>query len=204
MWHGPYERPTAHYDEQLKEIDEELCVLINKRKELSKNPGFPTDELIYEWVNQYAFQAEFLHALFRCLLEEEHYQPIIEPKGFIKNIPVLKSFEKDDVFFLVTFLRQFENATVVNVTMDRDSSGDLPGEFMHHPFLELEIIDESGTKYTVQNNGGGGSGGHTALAYVVSPTLPEDLGNIQLVFKKESTYFNKDDDGLEFSVKLGH
>ncbi len=37
----------------------------------------------------------------------------VEPKGFLKNTPILKSFEKDDVFYSVTFIRQFENASVV-------------------------------------------------------------------------------------------
>lgn len=33
----PFKRPTDHYDEEIKYIDEKICELINKRKEISKD-----------------------------------------------------------------------------------------------------------------------------------------------------------------------
>lgn len=38
----PFERPTEYYDEKLLPIDEELCSLLQQRKQVShNNPGYP-------------------------------------------------------------------------------------------------------------------------------------------------------------------
>ena len=115
----PFEPPTEHYDERIEAIDEQICQLIKQRKELSNNnPGFPTKQLIANWAKKYNFYEDFLNSVFAHFLNEEIYKPVVEPKGYLKNIPILKSFEKDDKFYSVTFIRQFENASVVHLNID--------------------------------------------------------------------------------------
>lgn len=117
----PFEPPTEHYDEKIETIDEQICNLIEQRKELSNNnPGFPTKELITKWSMKYNFYEDFLNSVFSHFLNEDIYKPTVEPKGFLKNIPMLKSFEKDGVFYTVTFIRQFKNASVVHFTIDKE------------------------------------------------------------------------------------
>lgn len=114
-----FESPTNHYDERIATIDEQICQLINQRKDLSNNnPGFPTKPYIADWSKKYHLYEDFLNSIFSSFFYEDIYKPVVEPKGFIKNIPILKSFERGDVFYTVTFMRQFENASIVHLNID--------------------------------------------------------------------------------------
>ncbi|WP_226036823.1 hypothetical protein [Aquibacillus saliphilus] len=132
----PFEPPTKHYDQQIEAIDEQICNLIKQRKDISNNtPGFPTKKLITAWSEKYSFYEGFLNSVFTNFLNEDMYKPVVEPKGFLKNIPILKSFEKDDVFYSVTFVRQFENASVVHFNIDRQDSDDEVPRRIKEPIL---------------------------------------------------------------------
>ncbi|WML44304.1 hypothetical protein [Neobacillus sp. PS3-40] len=200
----PYEPTTEYYDERIKATDEQICNLIKQRKVLSNNnPGFPTKKFINAWSEKYNLYAEFLNGVFGHLLNEEIYRPVVEPKGFIKNIPILKSFEKDELFYSVTFVRQFENASVLHLNIDRDSSDDMPEDFhrREHTFFELSI-EGDGANYDCRNEGGGGSRGHTSYTYIVSPPLPDDFSGLKLVFKEYKTPFKTKQTVFEFVIKM--
>jgi hypothetical protein len=199
----PFEPPTEHYDERIEAIDEQICDLIKQRKDISNNnPGFPTNQLISAWSEKYNLYEDFLNSVFGQFLNEEVYKPVVEPKGFLKNIPILKSFEKDDLFYSVTFLRQFENASVVHFNVDKDDSDDMPGVFPEHTWFDLSIDDAEGTDYDCRNEGGSGSRGHKSYTFIVSPPLPDDISKIKLVFKECKTPFKTKPTGLEFVIKM--
>jgi len=197
----PFEPPTKHYDQQIEALDDQICNLIKQRKELSNNnPGFPTRELIVKWSMKYNFYEDFLNSVFSHFFNEEIYKPVVEPKGFQKNIPMLKSFEKDGVFYTVTFVRQFKNASVVHFTIDKEYySGKEPRGFHEHSFFDLSIEGEV-VDYDCQNNFGGGSGTHHSFTYTVSPALPDNLSNIKLIFKEGKMPFQKPT-GFEFVIQ---
>jgi hypothetical protein len=199
-----FEPPTEHYDERIVDIDEQICELIKKRKDLSNNnPGFPTEKLITEWSQKYSLYELFLNGVFGHFYNEELFKPIVEPEGFVKNIPILKSFERADLFYTVTFVRQFQNASVVHLTIDRDDTDEMPGAFReHHPWFHLSIDDGEGTDYDCRNEGGGGSGGHTSYTYIISPPIPDDFSNIKFVFKEGKTPFKAKPTGFEFTIKM--
>jgi len=196
----PFEPPTEHYEEQIEAIDEQICNLIKQRKDLSyNNPGFPTKQLIANWAKKYNFYEDFLNSVFAHFLNEDIYKPVIEPQGFLKNIPILKSFEKDDIFYSVTFMRQYENASVVNFNIDRDDSDDdMPRRFREPILFDLSIEGKE-VDYDCRNEGGGGSGGHESYTFIVSPALPDDLSELKLVFKQFKVPFQKPT-GFEFVI----
>lgn len=199
MNYDRFERPTDHYDQQLEKIDEEICQLIAKRKKLSRSPGFPTDDLIIQWAKKYGFYEDFLNGLFGHLHAEHHFQPQIEPKGFVENIPVLQSFVKDQVFYAVTSIRQYENASMVNVIVDyeRVTEDDIhQAHTMIGGDLELRVRDTKKTSYMTQNRGGGGFDGHTAFQFLISPPLASDLSGVNLLFSDGQK------DGLSFDIAL--
>jgi hypothetical protein len=195
-----FEPPTDHYDNRLESIDEQICDLIKQRKELSKNPGFPTKQLISAWSEKYNLYEDFINGVFSHFLHEEMFRPVVEPKGFLRNIPILKSFEKDELFYTVPFVRQFENASIVHFTIDKeDTDHDLPRRFHEYSFFELSI-DGEGTEYDCRNEGGGGSRGHESFTFIVTPPLPDDLSNVKLAFKEYKGL--KKPTGFEFVIKL--
>lgn len=198
-----FEPPTEHYDNRIEDIDEQICKLIKQRKDLTNNnPGFPTEQLINKWSKKYDLYELFLNGVFGHFYNEELFKPIVEPEGFVKNIPILKSFEKDDLFYTVTFIRQFQNASVVHLTIDRDDSDENPRDFLDHNWFSLTGDEGEGTEYDCRNEGGGGSGGHTSYTFIVSPPLPDDLSKTKLVFQETKTPYNTKLTGFEFTIKM--
>ncbi|QDP41607.1 hypothetical protein [Radiobacillus deserti] len=195
----PFEPPTEHYEELLESIDEQICHLINKRKELSNNnPGFPTRALITRWAKKFNLYEDFINSVFSQLLNEEMYKPVVEPKGFLKNIPVLKSFEREGVFYSVTFVRQYKNASVVHLTIDQEED-DMHARMKRPTLFDLSV--EGGeVEFDCRNNFGGGSGGHHSFTYTVSPALPSDLSTVRLRFKEYKIPSQKQT-GFEFVIE---
>ncbi|MFL0251031.1 hypothetical protein ACJDT4_11410 [Clostridium neuense] len=178
----PFKRPTDHYDEEIKYIDEKICELINKRKEISKdNPGYPPFDYIVSWAEKFNLYEEFLKSLFGALMNEKMYKPLIKPKVFKKTLPVLKCIEIDNHLFSITCIRQYSNASVVNFNVDWDSTSEsLEDSTRRHTNFEM-FIDE---KHDCQMLNGTGGSGHFHYNFVVSPALPDDLSGIEIVFRE--------------------
>ncbi|WP_062106779.1 hypothetical protein [Bacillus niameyensis] len=195
-----FEPPTDHYDQRIKDLDQQICELIKKRKDLSdNNPGFPTKQLISAWSKQFNFYEGFLNSVFMDFLNEDIYKPVVDPKGFLKNIPILKSFEKDKVFYSVTFMRQYKNASVIQFTIDRENSEEeIHTGFEDHTYFKLSIEGEE-VEYDCRNDFGSGSGGHMSYSFIVSPTLPEDISQTKLIFTEYKVPFDKPT-GFEFVI----
>lgn len=191
-----FKRPTDHYDERLKEIDEEICRLIDQRKVVTNEPSMPTEELILAWAQKYGFYEDFLNGLFGHILAEKYFHPQITPRGFVKNIPILASFTQDKLFYALTSIRQYENASLVNLSIDHESFDEDETPLAHTIIghnLSLEVVDTEGTKYHCQNQGGGGFDGHTAFQFLIAPPLPENLQRIRLKLSNEV-------DGKDFKI----
>lgn len=191
----PFERQKDHYDGRFLAIDEQICALIKQRIELSKNnPSTPPDEQIAEWAKKFDLYEDLLNAVFGTVRMADDFKPRIEPSGFRKHVPVLKSIEIDDAMYTVTFIRQFENASVVNLSIDWNAEEEeFPEERFHRNFYELFI----GEQYHCRNNGGGGSHGNMTHTFIVSPPLPDDISGLDLVFIQYPTPFRDKANGKE-------
>jgi len=193
----PFERRNVHYDEKLFEIDEQICALLEKRKNISNdNPGLPKDEMISGWAKKYGFYKEYLNAVFESFQSEKYFKPRVEPEGFKKHLPVLKAVEVKNVLYTISFIRQYSNASVINLNIDWDASEEIEETWVH-TFWELGM----GDKYDCRTEGGSGSGGHS-FKFVVSPPLPDDPKGIVLQFKGDQTPYRDAPTGVEFEIEL--
>ncbi|NOU86292.1 hypothetical protein GC102_10970 [Paenibacillus sp. LMG 31460] len=195
----PFERPTEHYDERIFNIDEQICSLLKQRKEISgNNPGFPPFEYISKWASAFELYEDFLKAVFGSLRSEEHFKPMVEPSGFRKHIPVLQSIEKGAIFYSVTSIRQYNNASVITFSIDWDMTTDLPSNPHKHSHFELYL----GEKYDCRMTNGGSTSGHSSYNYVVSPPLTDDISGIELMFKEYSAPFKNRPTGIEIVFRV--
>lgn len=188
-----FEPPTEYYDENFTAIDDQICQLIEKRKELSKdNPGFPTREYIADWSEKYGLNEDFLNAIFSEILNENSYETIVEPKNFLGNNIVLKALEKNDVLYSVIAVRQFENASEVHLNIIRNLVEEITewGQIDQYHF-ELSIKAVNG-QFETSNNGGGGTPGSESYTFIVSPALPDEVSEYNLIFKAYKTRLSKD------------
>ncbi|NRY62396.1 hypothetical protein [Clostridium beijerinckii] len=175
----PFKRPTDHYEEEIGGIDEQICELIRKRKDISNNnPGYPPFEYISKWAEKFNLYENQLKSVFSSLWNESSYKPVVEPDGFRKNLQILKIIEKDDSLFYVTFIRQYSNASLINFNIDRNDISDSSNCKSKHSSFELFI----GEEYNCRMKSGCGSGEHYCYNFVVSPALPDDVSGIDLTF----------------------
>jgi hypothetical protein len=196
----PFERPTEYYDEKLLPIDEELCSLLQKRKVIShNNPGYPKLEDIAKWAEKYDVYENLLRSIFGVLENDEAFKPQIEPENFQKYIRILEAVETKECLCTVPFMKQYANASIVHLNIDREYGENLEQERFHrNSFWHLEI----GDNYDCRVTGGGGSQEHISFDFIVTPPLPEDLSGQVLTFKEYETPFKKKPTGLEVTFNL--
>lgn len=194
----PFERPTDYYDERIASIDEQICALIKQRKDISNNnSGYPPLGQIASWAVKFCLYEDFLKSLFGVLGNEETYRPRVEPAVFRKHLPVLKAVERDGEQYTVTFIRQYNNASVINLQIDL-----IPSELEHHQthrhrFFGLYL----GEEYDCRNSGGGGSDDHRTYRFIVTPPVPDDVSDLHFIFQ-EYTSMNSYGELTGFKVSI--
>ncbi|WP_040203486.1 hypothetical protein [Neobacillus jeddahensis] len=192
------ERPANDYDEQLLPLDEQICALLKKRKELANHPGSPSDEMIATWAAKYGLFEEYLQALFGTMRMEKFFKTRVEPSGFRKYLQVVKSVEVDERIYSLTVIRQYENASVIQLHIDWDEIEEVPFQGHHNHHFELTI----GEGYDCRMDRGGGSTGHYTYNFVVSPPVPDDIAGLELVFKEFSDHLCDQPTGLEIRMSI--
>jgi hypothetical protein len=195
----PMERPTDHYDARLFKIDEQLCALLEERREISnQNPGYPPFKSIECWADRYHLYPDLLKSLFNMLLNEEVYLPVVEPTGFRNYLPVLRHVEQDNQVYTLSGIRQYENASVVNLSIHGDCL-ERENEFMRaHTYIELDL----GEGYHCYVDQGASSGGNSVYNFVVSPALPDDLAGIAFVFSEYERPLKRKPKGIEIVFRM--
>ncbi|KWW21918.1 MULTISPECIES: hypothetical protein [Peribacillus] len=195
----PFEQPTEHYDERISSIDEQLCALVRQRKDISAdNPGVPPEDAISKWALKYDLYEDLLRSLFWSMRMDDVYKPRVEPTGFRKHLSVLKMVEQDDQVYSVTVIRQYENASVIQLHVDWEEAKDVPMDEHHHKSFELFL----GEPYDCWQDRAGGSTGHYTYNFIVSPPLPDDISSMDLVFKEYHEPFKENPTGSEIVIQI--
>ena len=194
----PIKENNRHYNEQLFSIDEKICDLLNQRKNYAgKKMSFPPDKVISSLADQFGFREEYIESFFTTIEMENSFTPDIVPIEFKKYVPLLKAYEKEEVMYTVTFIRQYSNASVLYLNIDWEENAAF--ESNNGPdFFELSIDDT----YICRSETGGGTTGHMSFNYIISPALPDDLTGIEFLFKEPGWPFKKEFTGFEFAIKI--
>ncbi|MDQ7096497.1 hypothetical protein REC12_23150 [Desulfosporosinus sp. PR] len=171
----PFSPPTDYYCRELAQVDEQICTLLAKRKEISNNnPGFPGLDLISAWSQTFGLEEDWLRRIFAVyMLGEERFQPPVEPVGFLKFVPVLKAVTIENMTYSVTHLKQYSNASVVYVEAELNAPD--PFVQLRHANFELFISPE----YQCRSSHGSGHAKGIQHAFVVTPTLPDDVSGLE-------------------------
>jgi len=161
-----YGSTTDYYCESLAVIDEQICELLAKRKVLSEdNPGLPGLELISTWCEQYGLNEEKLRNIFASMSSEHSFlsHEQVEPTEFMRFVPILKSVELDNILYAVTFMKQYENASVVYIDIELNSAE----ENIRLEFSGCELFISP--EYQCRHNGASGHAKGMQQSFVVTP-----------------------------------
>jgi len=167
-----YGYTNDYYCESLAVIDEQICELLAKRKEISNdNPGLPSHGLISPWCKQYGLNEDKMQRIFACMSSEHSFLPHqqIEPTEFLKFVPILKSVELDNIIYAVTSMKQYKNASVVYIEAELNSAE----ENVRLEFSGFELFISP--KYQCRPHGGSGQVKGLQHTFVVTPSLPDDV-----------------------------
>ncbi|HUW65588.1 MAG TPA: hypothetical protein VMW83_13035 [Spirochaetia bacterium] len=162
--------PTDYYCEELDPIDEQLCALIAKRKDVSgNNPGFPGVDHIETWCQRYGLNEDMVRLVFIALFRDHFFHAPPVPTGFLRFIPIIKSVEVDGAVYAITYMKQYQNASVVysEITMETDDE-DLA---ISYPQVDLSISPA----YTCVQYSGSGQGKTIQNSFIVTPPLPDHI-----------------------------
>lgn len=174
MMRMPFRPPTDYYCEELASIDEQICELLAKRKERSNNnPGFPHLDRISAWCHQYGLNEDMTLRLFGYIYSEHQFVPLVEPVGFLKFVPILKFAKIDGVFYAVTHMKQYSNASVVLV--ETEVNTEEPYLRLGHASFELFISPE----YQCRLESGCGQKKEMQHSFVVTPPLPDEVSGLE-------------------------
>ncbi|WP_342545165.1 hypothetical protein [Lysinibacillus sp. FSL W7-1291] len=120
---------------------------------------------------------------------EKYYNPKVEPAGFRHYIPVLQTVEKGGQLYTLSSIRQYENASIVQLLVDWDEQ--------QEPEQTIQLIDES---YECQIRGTRGSNGHESSTFIVTPPLPEDIQGFDFVFTQYEDVFEEKPTGWAVTI----
>ncbi|MBX8945585.1 hypothetical protein RKS58_11240 [Lysinibacillus capsici] len=195
------EQHSKYNDSRLVTIDEQICTLLQQRKEQAAlTPGLPSDDTISKWAQQYGFDDTFLALFFQLIKSEKYYTSKVEPSGFRHYIPVLKTVTKGERLYTVSYVRQYDNASVVQLLIDWDEQQE--PQLTIQQKLERKhfglYIDAS---YECRSKGTGGSNGHESSTYVVTPPLPDDLRGLHFVFTEYEDAFEEKPTGWAITIQ---
>lgn len=195
------EQHSKYNDSRLATIDEQICALLQQRKEqAAHDPGLPSDDTISKWAQQYGFDDTFLALFFQLIKSEKYYTSKVEPSGFRHYIPVLKTVEKGERLYTVSYVRQYDNASVVQLLIDWDEQQEPQltiQQKLQRKYFGL-YIDAS---YECRSKGTGGSNGHESSTYVVTPPLPDDLRGLHFVFTEYEDAFEEKPTGWAITIQ---
>lgn len=165
--------PTDYYCEEISPIDEQICSLLAERKKISNdNPGFPPLEAISGWCQTYDLNEQIVYGIFHSLYYADDFAGFIEPSGFLKFVPILKTVEENQVLYTITHMKQYDNASVVFVEVENRKSD--PNTYFGNARLELTIAAE----YKCRTSGGSGHEKGIMHYFVVTPPLPDDVSQV--------------------------
>lgn len=170
-----FQPPTNHYCESIAPIDEQICELIAKRKLVSgNNPGFPRLELISKWCEQHGLNEDLIRSVFATLYNERLFKARVIPTGFRKFVPIMKSVQTEGVLFMIPYMRQYENASVVYVEIEVASKDE---DVRIDPHLQLELFISP--EHECRPDRGHGHERVICREFVVVPPLPDDASKLQ-------------------------
>jgi hypothetical protein len=198
------EEPRAtYYNKQLQPIDEKICALIQERKTMAgDNPGLPSEEAFQSWGKKFGHSPDMLREIFAAMQNEELFKPRVEPKKFRGFVTVMSGKKFGDQFFCVTHLRQYENASVLSLTVSNPF--DYKESYMDHDDqrqldYKLEIPDSG---YNCSFNDGSGSEGMWISNYIIAPAIPDELPDLKLVFQEQEMFPEQKQTGNVFELDL--
>ena len=165
------------YNDEAKQIDEQILGLVRQRKSLSDGKRlFPDPEILQQWSVELGLELSEISLVLSSLNESVPRRHIWEEPGALLGVlPIMKTTRDGDYEYTLTHSMQYENLSIVSAeikclkaTTERIS--------IEAP-LTLAVL--GGDEYDVQMHRGHGGSAEVQMQFMVSPPLPEVMDSIE-------------------------
>ena len=163
------------YNDQMKEIDENILKLFNERKAAANGKRlFPPMELLEKWAKQYQMEAPQISWLMHSINDGSRPPMINEADELIGVVGIMKKSVVGEVEYTLTHSMQHQNSSIVHIEIRHLKMNENIGHL--RPQLMLEV--KGNIDYHIFRNGSHGGGGETKISFMVSPLLPDHMEDI--------------------------
>ncbi len=175
------------YNDEAKQIDEQILELYRQRKAVSGGKGlFPDTETIEEWATRLELQPGEITFILSNLNEarpRRHFWE--EPGALLGVLPIMQTTLQDDAEYTLTHALQHEKLSIV--TLEIKYLKETVGHVNVNAELMLTVVGD--TDYEIDGHGARGGGAHLQMQFMVSPPLPEDLSFVEFSLVPASNRF---------------
>ncbi|CQR52313.1 hypothetical protein [Paenibacillus riograndensis] len=175
------------YNDEAKQIDEQILELFRQRKAVSGGKGlFPDTETIEEWATRFELQPDEITFILSSLNEARPRRKFWEEPGVLRGVlPIMQTTLQDDVEYTLTHALQHEKLSIV--TLEIKYLKETVGQVSINPLLTLAVVGD--TDYEIDGYGARGGGAHFHMQFMVWPPLPEDLSFVEFSLVPASNRF---------------
>jgi hypothetical protein len=164
------------YNDEVRNIDEQILELLNVRKRLADSKRYvPSKEIIQQWSERFDMQIPRIYSLLNSF--NEGVKPVIpnETGELRAVVPIMKKTIADGCELVLTHAMHHEHASIVFLEIEYKDSSE--SDLHIRPHLLLEIV--GGPNYAVRLNGSQGGGTRSQTRFLVAPPLPETMDHLQ-------------------------
>lgn len=166
------------YNDQVKQIDEQLLRLVAARKSITGAAyHHPDQKIIDEWVERLDMREEDIRHVLRSVqpMPKRPFIPQEETK-LTGVLPIMKQTTQDGCEYVITHAMQYDHESIVH--LDIHHRGPRAEHVFVKPQLMLEVTSVQG-EHMVLREGSRGSGSDAQLSYRVVPALPPSLEQVK-------------------------
>jgi hypothetical protein len=159
------------YNDEVKNIDEQLLQLFHERKRQTGGKNyFPPKELLQIWSEKFQLPIPQISWFLRNFSGSQPEMPN-ETGELLGILSIMKKSIVGDCEYTLTHAMQHEHASIVFIEIKRTQPNESNASI--HPQLLLEI--RGNQEYSVRNHGFHGGGAEAQGKYLVSPRLPDNI-----------------------------
>jgi hypothetical protein len=136
----------------------------------------PPRNVIEEWAKEFGIQSELLIWMMRNMTQRHQASRPVEIGDLQNIVPLMKRKIVNGCLYTITHVEQYLNGSVVNLTAKLESPSAY--QISHLELLLALAVDSQ--DYVVTPYGRQGGGAQLTARFLVTPKLPDDIGEIRL------------------------
>lgn len=178
------------YNEDIKEIDEQIMRLVQKRKNLAAGGNFiPATEQVQIWQEEFGLSELKIYELIRMLNRSAKRRSFSDFSGELRTVvPIMKQTNTGKFTLKMTHMMQYENWSELHINVRYAES--LEEDVSLNLNFTLDIYGKE-IQYNVRRGSGSSHSNEAQMQFMVEPPLPDELEGLSFVLVPSEPVFHR-------------